>query len=160
MINVASGNSRGVRNFLSDCGDCARSYCCCCCSRSSNLVISLSAMAVPSGSRMVSYGREQRTWSARSRLYTGTTLVRACCCERVRSWLTYKFLEPTFKSRRLPYTAAFVARVASCTRTGLGLSGCAVWWARVSGQLCPVWAVSDCCSLLYLLDLSASSWCS
>ena len=32
---------------------------------------------------------------------------------------------------------------------------------RVSGPLCPVWAVSDCCSLLYLLDmwLSASFWC-
>ena len=24
---------------------------------------------------------------------------------------------------------------------------------RVSGQLCPVWAVPDCCSLLYLLDV-------
>ena len=32
---------------------------------------------------------------------------------------------------------------------------------RVSGQLCLVWAVSDYCSFLYLLDvwLSASFWC-
>ena len=44
---------------------------------------------------------------------------------------------------RLTYTCML------CIEKGLPLA----ILGRVSGQLCPVWAVSDCCSLLYLLDM-------